>query len=410
MAIDRSRMYQLPWTPTDNPGGWVEVTDACDFSCPGCYRQKLTGHVPLPQIEADVLAVKRLTNCDRVAIAGGEPLLHPRILEVVEFIARQGLKPLLLTHGERLTPDLARDFRKAGLVKFHFHVDAGMQRPGWSGKNEAEMNELRQHFADLVWEAGGGGGLQCGFNITVFRSTLPYLPHVLEWCRANLHKVQHVSLVAFRSIPLSDEWEYQVDGRPVDARALQHSTAELDRLTVTSDQMFEELRDHDRGFRPAVYLPGTTAPQTTKFLVALQLGTATKHYGYLGPRTVEAVQVAHHFWYGRYVDFMKSAKVGRRVFLMAAVDPVVRRALRRFARAVLRSPRRALEKVWIQSVSLQQPNEMLAGKANLCGGCPNMMVWQGGLIPSCRLDEYRLFGGPMVPVPHRAQHARTELG
>jgi len=233
MPIERTKMYQLPWSLTDNPGGWVEVTDVCDLTCPGCYRHQLTGHVPLAQVEADIITVKRLTNCDRIAIAGGEPLLYPRILEVVEFIARQGLKPLLLTHGERLTLDLARDLRKAGLVKFHFHVDSGMQRHGWSGKNEAELNELRQHFADLVWEAGG---MQCGFTITVLRSSLPYLPHVLEWCRSNLHKVQHLSLVAFRAIPLSDEYDYQVGGAPVDARSFQHAATDLDRITVTSDE------------------------------------------------------------------------------------------------------------------------------------------------------------------------------
>ena len=409
MAIDRSRMYQLPWTPTDNPGARIEVTDESDFTCPGCRREKLTGHVPLAQVEADVLAVRRLTNCDRIAIAGGEPLLYPRILEVVEFIARQGLKPVLLTHGERLTPDLARDFRKAGLVRFEFHVDSAMQRPGWSGKNEAEMNELRQHFADLVWEAGGGGGMQCAFTIVVLRSTLPWLSHVLEWCRANLHKVQHVSLVAFRAIPLDAEWEYQVDGRAVDASAFAHGAVEEDRPSVTSEQMLEELRDHDRGFRPAVFLPGTSAPQTTKFLVALQLGSPTKLYGYLGPRTVEVIEAVHHFWTGRYVDFMKRAHVGRRVFLMAAVDPVVRRAFRRYAKTALRSPRRALERLWVQSISIQQPGEMLHGKANLCGGCPNMLVWQSGLVPACRLDEYRRFGGPMVAVPRRVG-ARSEVG
>jgi len=407
MPIDRTRMYQLPWSPTDNPGGWVEVTDACDLSCPGCYRHKLMGHVPLAQIEADVLAVRRLTNCDRVAIAGGEPLLYPRLLEVVEFIARQGLKPLLLTHGERLTLDLARDLRKAGLVKFHFHVDAAMERPGWSGKNEAEMNELRQHFADLVWEAGG---MQCGFNITVHPASLPYLPHVLEWCRHNIHKVSHVSLVAFRSIPISDVWEYQVNGQTVDASAFQHSTAALREIELTADEMYQVLRDHDPGYRAAVYLPGTAVPGTTKFLVALQLGSSSEVYGYLGPRTVEAVQIGHHFWTGRYVDFLRNPVAGRKTFVMALVDRDVRRALKRFAAAVFRRPARAFEDIYVQSISLQQPNEMLEGKANLCGGCPNMMVWRGELIPSCRLDEYRMFGGPMTPVARRTAAVRTELG
>jgi hypothetical protein len=405
VRLERGTLYRLPWSLTDNPGGWVEVTDACELSCPGCYRHKLAGHVPLATIKEDVLAVRRLTNCDRVAIAGGEPLLYPHILEVVEFIARQGLKPLLLTNGERLTLDLARDFRKAGLAKFHFHVDCGMQRPGWVGKNEAEMNALRQHFADLVWEAGG---MQCGFNVTVFRSSLPYLPEVLEWCRRNLHKVAHVSLVAFRSIPLTDAYEYWVDGRPVDARPFQHATADLEKITVTSDEMYASLRAYDPGYTAAVYLPGTSAPETHKFLVTLQVGSAAGLYGYLGPTTVELVQVAHHLWTGRYVDFTRDAEVGKKVFLMAAVDGKVRRALKRFAGAAARHPRRLLDRIYVQSVSLQQPNEMVRGQANLCGGCPNMMVYEGALIPSCRLDEYRRFGGPMTPVPRRADRAGAE--
>jgi hypothetical protein len=43
--------------------------------------------------------------------------------------------------------------------------------------------------------------------------------------------------------------------------------------------------------------------------------------------------------------------------------------------------------------------EVLRGEMNLCDGCVNMMMYRGELIPSCRLDEYRLFGSPLVPVP-----------
>ena len=110
------------------------------------------------------------------------------------------------------------------------------------------------------------------------------------------------------------------------------------------------------------------------------------------------------------MDFVRNAKSGKKRFLMAAVDPVVRQALRRFAGAALKNPRRLLEDIYIQSISLQQPNEMVDGQVNLCGGCPNMMVWQGGLIPSCRLDEYRMFGGPMTPVRRATPAVRTELG
>lgn len=391
MTVDRATLYRLPWTRTDNPGGWIEVTDACDLRCPGCYRHRIGGHRALAELEEEVRTLRRLTNCDRVAIAGGEPLLYPRIVDVVRMIADQGLKAVLLTHGGHLTPELGRELQRAGLAKFHFHVDSGMQRPGWEGRTEGEMNELRQHFVDLVRELDG---VQCGFNITITPDTVHELPRILEWARHNIHTVQHLSLIAFRSIPIRDDTTYTVGGRPVDVTRLQHASAELDRMGLTTEAMLETLQSHDPGFHPSTYLPGTSAPATHKFLVAVQVGTARGHLGYLGARTQELVQVGHHLLTGRYCSFLRNPKIGLKLLLLTPIDGQLRGVARRLARR----PWRLLEPIYTQSVSLQQPNEMLDGRANLCDGCLNMMLHDGVLIPSCRLDEYRLFGGAVEPV------------
>jgi hypothetical protein len=395
MPVRRDELYRLPWSKVDNAGGWVEVTDACDLWCPGCYRHRLAGHRSLADVKEEIVTISGLTNCDRIAIAGGEPLLYPHIVEVVEFIARQGLKPVLLTNGVRLTPDLASDLRKAGLAKYHFHVDSGMRRSGWTGKNEAELNELRQHFADLVWEVGG---VQCGFNITVFRSTLQYLPDILDWCRRNIHKVQHVSLIAFRAIPLTDDIEYQARGEPVDVRRFQHTSEDTTEIDISTDEMYSMLERHDSSYSACTYLSGTSAPETYKFLVTLQVGSAAGFYGYLGARTVECVQVAHHLFKGRYCAFLSRPKVGRRLFMMSLVDRRVRDTARRFLKSGLKNPLRFFDSLYVQSISLQQPNEIVDGQGNLCDGCLNMMMYGDRLIPSCRLDEYRLFGDAVTPV------------
>jgi len=106
MTIEREKLYRFPWSKTDNPGGWVEVTDMCDLFCPGCYRHRLEGHRPLEEVKNDIIACQRMTNCDRIAISGGEPLLYPNLIEVVEFISSQRMKPMLLTNGEKLTWEL----------------------------------------------------------------------------------------------------------------------------------------------------------------------------------------------------------------------------------------------------------------------------------------------------------------
>ena len=394
MVLERNKLYRFPWSKTDNPGSWVEVTDDCDLTCEGCYRHKLQGHRPLKAVKDDILANHRLTRCDSMAIAGGEPLLYPHIVEIVDFISRRGIKPVILTNGEKLTPVLAATLKKAGLAKFHFHIDSGQERPAWRGKNERELNSLRQHYADLLWDVGG---IQCGYNVTVYRGTLPYLPDIVEWCRANIHKVQHISLIAFRLIPFRDDTEYRVDGQRVDISSYQTRRPDASEIAITTEEMFGLLQGRFPDFRACAYLGGTSAPQTYKYLITAQIGSRRKIYGVLGAKTMEAVQVFFHLAKRRYCAFLRNPVAGKKIFALSIFDRDIRGALRNFVRSVSRNPARLLDRIYVQSIHLQQPNEILNGRVNLCDGCANMMHYQGRLINSCRLDEYRMFGGEISP-------------
>ena len=394
-SIDRRRLYRFPWSKTDNCGGWVEVTDRCDLSCPGCYRHRLEGHRALGLVERDIVRCHELTRCDSLAIAGGEPLIYPDITAVVRFTARLGIKPVILTSGEGLTPELGRELKRAGLAKFHFHVDANQRRPGWWDHSETELNDLRQRYADLVHELGG---VRCGYNVTVTRRTLGEIPAVVAWCRRNHDRVQHVSLIAFRSIPIGTGVEYHVRGRRIDTAGNQYATTDPDEISITTEEMLATLAASSSALVPSAYLNGSSDIRTFKYLIAVSLGSAGGTWGHLGARTMELVQSAYHLAFGRYCSFLLNPVAGHKVFLLSFVDGEVRRACGRYLRAVVRDPRRLFERIYAQTVHLQQPNEVLDGAVNLCDDCANAMVYEDRLINSCRLDEYRLYGGPIVPV------------
>lgn len=398
MRIPREQLYKFPWSKTDNPGGWIEVTDECNLFCPGCYRHRLEGHRSLEDVKEDILTCRRLTNCDRIGIAGGEPLIYPHICEVVEFVTRHKMKPMLLTNGELLTKEMASDLKKAGLCKFHIHVDSGQQRPGWSGKTEAEMNELRQHYADLVWSLRG---IQCGYNITIFPSTVKYIPDIVDWARENPLKVNHISLVAFRAVPVTDEYEYRAGDQTIDPGRFQHSVSDVDKISLTTNTMFDILNDHSTEFVPCAYLSGTTSPDTYKFLIMVRVGSNGGVYGFMGAKTIELTQMFHHLFKGRYFDFLRSPKVGKKLFLLSPVDKEVRKTFKNFLGSCLKDPRRLFQRLYAQSISLQQPNEIIEAEANLCDGCMNMMPYQGKMIHSCRLDEHRMFGSYVTPLKRR---------
>ena len=128
------------------------------------------------------------------------------------------------------------------------------------------------------------------------------------------------------------------------------------------------------------------------------MGSRSGFDGFLGAKTVEITQIAHHLWTGRYFDFLRFPETGRRLFVLGLFDRELRRTIVRHFAGVARRPTRLLEPVYVQSVSFQQPNEILGNEVNMCDGCMNAMVFRGRLIPSCRLDEYRLFGEALRPV------------
>jgi hypothetical protein len=394
--VRRTELYRLPWSKADNPGGWLEPTDSCDLSCPGCFRRRLTGHRPLEELKADIVELRRRLNCDRIAIAGGEPLLYPAILDLVGFVRDLGLKPMVLSNGTRLTRDLARALKQAGLHTLYLHVDAGQDRPGWENCSEREMNALRQHFADLLFEVGG---IQCGFNITVTRRTFEETPDVIAWALQNIRKVKHLSLIAFRALPLGGDLTYQLNGERVPEDQLPNLCPDKDEISIATEEMYALVERHYPHLEPSAYLGGSAVVDSHKFLIIVAVGAEGRSYGSLGARSVELGQIVHHVTKGRYTAAGPGRLAGVALAVLALFDRSARRALGRLVLSGLANPIRWLAPVDLLTINLQQPFEVLGEDVNLCDGCVNMMLYKGELIHSCRLDEYRLFGGPLVPVP-----------
>ncbi len=124
-VIDHRELYRLPWSLPDNAIAWLEPTRKCNLACLGCYRENdPKGHKTLAEVRRDLDVFTRLRTVDGVSIAGGEPLLHPDIVGIVEMVAKLGLKPIVNTNGLALTEKLLADLGNAGIAGFTFHIDS----------------------------------------------------------------------------------------------------------------------------------------------------------------------------------------------------------------------------------------------------------------------------------------------
>jgi len=99
------------------------VTDRCNLDC--FYCTEYDNEVPHPKtadLKKWIQKIKDL-GCLRIGLQGGEPLLHPDIIELVHFCKSIGLRTSMSTNGFKLTQEIIEGFEDAGLDSLQVSVD-----------------------------------------------------------------------------------------------------------------------------------------------------------------------------------------------------------------------------------------------------------------------------------------------
>src|SRR6185369_6336204 len=105
----------------------ISLTDRCDLACVYCRPSRSDGYL---EQRLDDLAwhamIEGLARAGvrRVRITGGEPLLHPRAVELVAFVASAGFEDVALTTNATRLERLARPLRDAGLERLTVSIDS----------------------------------------------------------------------------------------------------------------------------------------------------------------------------------------------------------------------------------------------------------------------------------------------
>jgi hypothetical protein len=91
--------------------GLIEVTKDCDLKCPMCYASSGTGgHLSLEKINEmlDFYIDSEYGNAEILQISGGEPTMHPDIIEIIKSARLKGVQYVMLnTNGLRIAEDEA---------------------------------------------------------------------------------------------------------------------------------------------------------------------------------------------------------------------------------------------------------------------------------------------------------------
>lgn len=154
-----------------------ELTRNCNLNCLHCRARSDAGphenELTLPECRQtidDILAFSSPT----VILTGGEPLLRPDIMDIIEYGKAKGLRMVIAINGTLLEPTTARRLKAAGILRVSMSLD---------GKDSASHDQFRcvDGSFDSVIRAAAmlkEAGLPFQINTTITRMNLDHLDEI----------------------------------------------------------------------------------------------------------------------------------------------------------------------------------------------------------------------------------------
>ncbi len=177
----------------DEPAGprkvYLEPTNACNLACSTCIRHawdEPEGFMEWATFEAVVDGLTAAHEGGRageappaVAFMGlGEPLLHPRLLDMVRLAKQRGLRAEVTTNALLLDDELAAGLLEAGLDQLVVSIDGASAEAFGRVRSGASLDKVVRNVRRLQ-DGGGpnyGPRVRIGVEFVAMRSNIGELP------------------------------------------------------------------------------------------------------------------------------------------------------------------------------------------------------------------------------------------
>ena len=356
--IDTSKLYRLPWTMNDNPNGWIEPTTYCQLKCPGCYRglaedNPKRKHETLASLKKEVDWFEKNRNVQTISIAGGEPLCYPDLDQLVQYISDKKLKTKIYTNGLALTPDKIKSLKKVGVTEIIVHIDK-FQR---NSDSEESMNKIRHKYCEMFRKEGK---VNLGFIMPLSRQNISDLPIISNFFQKNSDIINLIVFTVYKEMLPNKKTESKNE---ISMQEVASSVQDSFGLDYCANLGKKNSSNVSWLFSLSAYAKGTL------------LGSFDKHFY----KTIQ----------DRYYSKRKKN------FITIKNQPISSNklfswSLNKSARAIsYQLIKKRIKKVNTQVVLLIDAPDNKDGKWDLCDGCPDAMLHNGNLVPSCLLERIK---------------------
>ncbi len=177
---------------------YIEPTNRCNLNCRTCIRHNWTDPVGMMSDDTFSRAMKGLSQIHprpTVFFGGfGEPLSHPKIVQMIATVKGLGASAELITNGTLLTPELSQRLTEAGIDVLWVSIDGATQgsysciRPG------ASLPQVLENVANfhntiksksIISDCGvfPGSRTKLGIAFVATKRNIADLPKILKLAR-----------------------------------------------------------------------------------------------------------------------------------------------------------------------------------------------------------------------------------
>ena len=173
-----------PGNPDQLKRIYVEVTNRCNLNCRACVRNTWDaspGAMAWDLFQKLLVDLRDFPNLPELFFGGyGEPLSHPRILEMVQSAHAEGARTSLITNGTLLTPQMWERLTAAGLDFLWVSLD-GAHRESY---RDVRLGDLLPQIIQCLegFQASGNEKPALGIAFVLMKRNAADLPALLALC------------------------------------------------------------------------------------------------------------------------------------------------------------------------------------------------------------------------------------
>ena len=182
--------YEENFIPPENHKFFLNqlyITDACNCSCPICYVAHDKKETFFMSVEEAVLRAKaaKQRKAKNVMLIGGEPTVHPKLIEIIKELRQLKMKIFVFTNGLELgkNKNLAVQLKKAGVYTIGLQFDS-LDRTTLKKMRGTDYLDLKLKAIKNIQEANLRFGLIC----TVASYNENEIDGLIKWA-LNLHSL-----------------------------------------------------------------------------------------------------------------------------------------------------------------------------------------------------------------------------